>query len=86
MSEQKETEKQSSLKDLLSSLRETNSILDTTESRLNYLATNSPADVAKSDSTPSSESATLESLHIIATLLGRKAGNISRHTNTIVGN
>ncbi len=79
-------EKQTSLKDILAKLRETDSIMETTESRLNYLATNTPLDTAKEASTPTGESATLEALNIIANQIGRKASNIAGHTNTIVGN
>ena len=79
-------EKQTSLKDILAKLRETDAILETTESRLGYLATNTPLDTAKSMETPKGESATLEALNIIANQIGRKVSNIAGHTNTIVGN
>ncbi len=79
-------EKQTSLKDILAKLRETDSIMETTESRLSFLATNTPSDTMKESSTPTGESATLEALNVIANQIGRKASNISGHTNTIVGN
>jgi len=60
--------------------------METTESRLGYLATNTPLDTAKESSTPTGESATLEALNVIANQIGRKASNIAGHTNTIVGN
>jgi len=77
--------KQSSLKDILASLRESDSILDNTESKLNYLATNTPSDNPKTESA-SGESPTLETLNSIAQSIGRKASNIAKHTNTITGN
>ena len=86
MSEQDTQSKQTSLKDILAKLRETDSIMETTESRLGYLATNTPLDTAKESSTPTGESATLEALNVIANQIGRKASNIAGHTNTIVGN
>ncbi len=78
--------KQTSLKDILAKLRETDAIMETTESRLGFLATNSPSDTMKETSSPTGESATLEALNIVANQIGRKASNISGHTNTIVGN
>ncbi len=86
MSQQDTQSKQTSLKDILAKLRETDSVMETTESRLNYLATNTPLDQAKESSTPTGESATLEALNVIANQIGRKASNIASHTNTIVGN
>lgn len=86
MSQQDTQSKQTSLKDILAKLRETDSIMETTESRLNYLATNTPLDTAKDKESPTGESATLESLNIIANQIGRKASSIASHTNTIVGN
>jgi len=79
-------EKQTSLKELLAKLRETDSILETAESRLSYLATNSPQDTAKDNEKPVGESATLEALNVIANQIGRKASSIAGHTNKIVGN
>ena len=85
MSEQ-ESANQSNLKDLLATLRETHSILKATENRLSYLATNTSQDEDKEESTPKGETATLESLHIIANLIARKTSNIAGHTSAIVGN
>ena len=86
MSHQQDTQaKQTSLKDILAKLRETDSIMDTTESRLGFLATNTPSDT-KEASTPTGDSATLEALNIITNQIGRKASNIASHTNAIVGN
>jgi len=86
MSHQDTVAKQTSLKDILAKLRETDAIMESTESRLNYLATNTPSDGAKAESTPEGASATLEALNIIANQIGRKASNIASHTNIIVGN
>lgn len=80
------TEKQTSLKDILAKLRETDAIMESTESRLNFLATNSPQDTMKENSAPVGDSATLEALNIVVNQIGRKASNIAGHTNTIVGN
>ena len=86
MSHQDTQAKQTSLKDILAKLRETDSIMETTESRLGFLATNTPSDTMKESSTPTGESATLEALNIITNQIGRKASNIASHTNAIVGN
>ena len=78
--------KQTSLKDILAKLRETDSVMETTESRLGFLATNTPSDTIKESPSPVGDSATLEALNVITNQIGRKASNIAGHTNAIVGN
>jgi len=75
-----------SLKDLLARLREINGILDTSEQKLDYLATNSPQDANIKDAeSPVSELATLDDLNVIIDRIARRANHIAKSTNTIVG-
>lgn len=86
MSQDTVGKQQTSLKEILAKLRETNGILDASETKLNYLATNTPSEGEKSDASPSGDGATLDALNAIANSLARKANNIASHTNKIVGN
>lgn len=84
MSEQAQKQA-TSLKDLLMRLREINSIMDESESKLDFLATNSPTDTTKEDSNPTGDSATLDALNNIVDRISRKANQIAKSTNIIVG-
>ena len=86
MSQDTTQAKHQSLKEILAKLRETDAIMATTESRLDYLTNGSSPEDKKEDSTPQGDSATLDALNIIANQIGRKASNIAGHTNSIVGN
>lgn len=77
--------KQISLKEILASLRETNSLLAGIEGKLEFLATNSPMEEAKEIDLASGENPTLDALNAVKNSLGRRASNISKATNTIVG-
>lgn len=86
MSEQQDkVEKASSLKDLLMRLREINSTLADSEAKLDFLVTNSPQDESKEDSSPSGDTATLDTLNNVVDRIGRRANHMSKSTNIIVG-
>jgi len=75
-----------SLKDILARLREINGILDTSEHKLAYLATNSPQDTPTKDAeSPVSDSATLDDLNNVIDRIARRANHIAKSTSTIVG-
>ena len=85
MSEVKQTSVPS-LKDLLARLREINGILDTSEHKLDFLASNNPQDKAEQDSqSPVAESATLDDLNNVIDRISRRANHIQKSTNIIVG-
>ena len=78
--------KHQSLKEILAKLRETDAIMGTTESRLDYLVNGSGQDKADEEKASQNENATLDNLNVIANQIGRKASNIAGHANQIVGN
>lgn len=84
MSEQKAST--ASLKDLLARLREISNIMEGSEHKLDFLASNSPQDKSENDTqSPVAESATLDDLNNIVDRISRRANHIAKSTNTIVG-
>ena len=87
MSTEIEKPHSTSLKSLLSRLREINAILDSPEDQLDFLATATPQDKKESDSPVSEDSsATLDSLSMQIDKLARKSNHIAKSTSIIVGN
>lgn len=86
MSEQTAKSNVPSLKDLLARLRDINGVLESSEHKLDFLASNSPQDKSEQDSSPVSEaSATLDDLNNVIDRISRRANHIGKSTNIIVG-
>lgn len=77
--------KASSLKDLSTRLHEIHNVMDETDAKLTYLARNTPADKPTESESSKGDTATLEGLHNIVDRIARKANNMAKSTNTIVG-
>lgn len=76
----------SSLKDLLNRLNDIYGIMDDTDSKLNYLARNTPAESpVPTEQSAKDLSATLEGLYGIVDRIGRKANSTAKSTSMIVG-
>ena len=85
MSQETKEQKQASLKDLNTRLKEIFNTIDDADSKLQFLAKNTPSDKAKDEPSSSGETATLEGLHVIVERIGRATNSIARSTNIIVG-
>lgn len=74
-----------SLKDLLARLRDINGVLESSEHRLDFLASNSPQDKSEDSSPVSEASATMDDLNNVIDRISRRANHIGKSTNIIVG-
>ena len=84
MSQNSVQQKEISLKETLSILRESYDLLDNSRGKLTYLVTNKPIDMKESE-TLQGENATLALLGNMASNMRRIANDITALTNTIVG-